>query len=223
LVNSIANLISLIYCVGPSESKSFNFIVGGDDFLVSKRKCSSGALEDSDISFVMENRSRELGMQFKFLLKKDYNSEDIEGCPVFYKYCIYKNKPMVPTSSVLERSFIPWNRNYSNNKKYIKFLWDLLPSLGTPGSHLLLFYKTYVDLVFSTYGVKLTFRDVVKSHTILANKMFVKKVIPFKHYEHLFGFEPNKNKRVGELLKLHRRSPSKDKIFEKFIEGVLSL
>lgn len=146
LLGSIINLIALIYCINPKNSKCFNFIVGGDDFLISAR--TDGILWE-EICDQMEEKSRELGMTFKYLKKKNYESEEVENCPSFYKYTIYKGFPTVPTSSVLERVFMPWNKIYNTDTKVLKFLRDVMPSLGKPMSHHLLYYD-YLSSILSS-------------------------------------------------------------------------
>jgi hypothetical protein len=150
LLGSIINLIALIYCVGPKISKDFNFIVGGDDFLISAR---NNKHEWDEILNLMEERSEEIGMKFKILKKKNYESKNIEDCPVFYKYTIYKGYPVVPTSAVLERVFMPWNKRYNTDKKVRKFLLDVMPSLGKPMSHHLLYYDYLSGVLSLTYPV----------------------------------------------------------------------
>jgi hypothetical protein len=137
ILGSIINLISLVFCIGPSQSRMFNFIVGGDDFLVC---CKNNSIDPDDLCEQMEHNSEVLGMKFKFLKIKQFNAENVEDCPVFYKYTIYKGFPVVPTSSVLERVFMPWNKSYNTSLSVKKFLYDVMPSLGKPMSHLLLYY-----------------------------------------------------------------------------------
>jgi hypothetical protein len=150
ILGSVINLLALIFCVGPERSKNFNFIVGGDDFLVAARNNKF----DCDLIFEqMEERSKCLGMNFKFIKKKKYNSDLIEECPVFYKYTVYKDFPVVPTSAVLERVFMPWNKNYNSDKKMLDFLYDVMPSLGKPMSHHLLFYS-YLSSTLSKIYLK---------------------------------------------------------------------
>lgn len=150
LLCSLVNLIVLIYCVGPEKSKNFNFIVGGDDFLVS---CKDGKVDPETLKVQFESRAKELGMKLKFLKTKFHESEKIEECPSFYKYCIFKNSPVVPTSAVLERVFMPWNKNYSNDVELLKFLWNVMPSLGRPFSHLYLYYDLLSKLCFIKFVI----------------------------------------------------------------------
>lgn len=137
IINSIINLLALIFIVGDEYSKDFNFIVGGDDFLVVSK---SGRLESDRLIERFEKLSGFVGLELKLFKEKVHNSKRIEDCPVFYKYTIYKGMPVVPTSSALERVFMPWNRNYGSDIKMREFLLDVMPSLGTPMSHLYLYY-----------------------------------------------------------------------------------
>jgi hypothetical protein len=137
LLGSIVNMIALVYCIGPEKSKEFNFIVGGDDFLVC---CKSNKYNSDVLKTEFEKRSTQLGMKLKFLKTKYHESTKVEDCPCFYKYTIYDNSPVTPPSAVLERVFMPWNKNYTNDNNLLEFLWNVLPSLGRPMSHLYMFY-----------------------------------------------------------------------------------
>lgn len=148
ILGSLINLIALVFCVGPEKSKDFNFIVGGDDFLVVAR---NNKFCDDEIKDLMENKAEELGMKFKFLETKHYESDEVEECPVFYKYTIYKGGPCVPTSSVLERTFMPWNKKYDTKVLLRKFLDDVLPSLGRPMTHHILYYDYLSSILFIRY------------------------------------------------------------------------
>jgi hypothetical protein len=86
------------------------------------------------------SRAKRLGMEIKFLEIKKHESSEIDDCPVFYKYTIWKRGPVVPPQALLERIFMPWNKNYDNLIKIHKFLWDVMPSLGKPMSHLYIYY-----------------------------------------------------------------------------------
>lgn len=224
LINSFANLIALNYCVGPKNSKSFNFIVGGDDFLISRRRDKFGncVLGDELLSEI-EQRSSELGMQFKFLKLKYYNSDEIEDCPTFYKYTIYKGKPVVPTSSVLERCYMPWNKTYNSKKKYLKFLRDVQPSLGTPMSHLLLFFKTLIHLTYLNTGLRLTYAEVIKSHMRLTEGMFNRKIYSDYILNFFTGEDILSKRDVASLLEKKNSSYNNKNLLKEFLslEGVL--
>jgi hypothetical protein len=144
IINSIINLLTLISLVGEEHSKDFNFIVGGDDFLVVSK---NGRVSPDLLIEKMEAGCGDLGMEFKYLKKKKHGSKLVEDCPVFYKYTIFKGHPVVPTSAVLERVFMPWNSNYTSDQRMREFLVDVMPSLGKPMSHLYLFY----DFLSSTF------------------------------------------------------------------------
>lgn len=221
LVNSIANLIALIYCVGPKQAKNFNFIVGGDDFLVSRKANSmADSFESFELQKKMEVKSSELGMEFKFLKNKFYNSNLIEECPVFYKYCIYKRRPVVPTSSVLERCFMPWNKDYSNSFKYLSFLEDVRPSLGTPLSHLLLYYKAYRDILYCITGIKVQYSEIIKSHQRSSDAMFMRKIFSPSLLTYFTGEDLTKKKDVAHLLSKNDHNKGKQGIVREFLRAL---
>jgi hypothetical protein len=174
LLGSIINLISLIYCAGPKNSKEFNFVVGGDDFLVSFKK--ENLYDPEFIKLRMTEKAKELGMNFKFLDIKQYNSAEIEDCPSFYKYTIYKGKPAVQTSAILERVFMPWNKSYNTDNQVLKFLVDVMPSLGTPMSHHLLYYEYYMYIHFKIFGYSPTLNYMVSWHQRVFDKMMSRKL-----------------------------------------------
>jgi hypothetical protein len=145
LLGSIINLIVLIYCIGPEKSKNFNFIVGGDDFLVG---CNSDKINEEEIIESFNANAIKLGMKLKFLKKKYWENTKIEDCPCFYKYTVFKNNPVVPPSAMLERVFMPWNKNYREDATLLQFLWDVMPSLGKPMSHLLIYYGYLSTMCF---------------------------------------------------------------------------
>jgi hypothetical protein len=64
VLGSLVNLIALIYCVGPNISKYFNFVVGGDDFLIA---CNSKRVVKDWLERRIRARSSDLGMKLKFL------------------------------------------------------------------------------------------------------------------------------------------------------------
>jgi hypothetical protein len=211
LINSIANLLALVYCVGPKNSKYFSFIVGGDDFIIS---CKSNKYNENDVSEMIFERAKTLGMNLKFLRIKHYNEEKIENCAMFYKYCIFNGAPAVPTSAVLERVFVPWNKDYSTKYKYYKFLKDVQPSLGTPRSHLLLYYMLLKKLTYNISGYKLTFSEIIRSHISHFNKMTDKDSASlFKYKSASFNVI---NKSVGYYLR-EKQGYTKHDFSERFL------
>jgi hypothetical protein len=136
-LGSIINLIAQIYCVGPTIARKFNFIVGGDDFVT---VCRDSDVNSTDIKEKFLKRARDLGMEVKFLDVKYHNAGKLDDCPTFYKYAIWKGCPVVPIKAMLERVFMPWNKRYGNLIAVEKFLWDVMPSLGRPMSHLYIYY-----------------------------------------------------------------------------------
>jgi hypothetical protein len=137
LLGSIINLIAQIYCIGPGIAKKFNFIIGGDDFVTA---CKDSKMNPFKIKEKFCERATDLGMEIKFLDIKHHNADKLEDCPTFYKYTVWKDCPVVPVKAMLERTFMPWNKEYVDLYAVQKFLWDVMPSLGKPMSHLYIYY-----------------------------------------------------------------------------------
>jgi hypothetical protein len=195
LLGSIINLVALIFCVGADRSSFFNFIVGGDDFLVSARRDS---ISVETLIDEMQTRSSVIGMTFKFLKVKKYESSNIEDCPVFYKYTIYKGRPVVPTSSVFERVFMPWNKSYNTETTFLKFLYDVMPSLGTPMSHHLLYYDLLQYSIYKVSSVKVSYQYLFEVHNFAFEQMMSRK-LAYKTFEYKSDSAPLR-KDVSSLL-----------------------
>jgi hypothetical protein len=187
LLGSIINLIALVYCIGPKRCKGYNFIVGGDDFLVSCRK------KTEEVESVKERflaRAKNLGMKIKFLDVKYADSIKLSDRPCFYKYVIYNNKPYTPPSAALSRIFMPWNKKYNTDSKILKFLKDIMPSLGMPGSHLYLYYKFYTEMIRDTTSFKnFDIKNVYDKHKLVYNKMMYSDCGAFEIYEAKYNQE----------------------------------
>lgn len=159
LFGSLINLVNLNYAFDSWDLKRTKFIVGSDDFLVS---CEYDFQED-DLEFVKE-KTAQIGIIFKILKLKSLNAEKLDDRPVFYKYTLDRGEPVVPTSVILERVFVPWNKNYKNDFDIMNFLYDLIPSLGAPRSSCLLFYYFFRDVYFKCTNVRMSIADVYSLH-----------------------------------------------------------
>jgi hypothetical protein len=200
VLGSLINLIALIYCVGPEISRFFNFVVGGDDFLIS---CNKNSIIKEWLSRRINSRAIKLGMKLKFLDFKQHNAESLSECPCFYKYVVYKGKPYVPPAAYLERVFMPWNRRYNDDMKLFKFLKDVMPSLATPSTHLWYYYKIYAkmhNLIFKNYNLKINPKDVFKIHNCLYNKMVGKGEVPTL-WDYKADSETEQRRLINHLLK----------------------
>jgi hypothetical protein len=175
MLGSIINLMSLLFCV-KKNFKTFNFIVGGDDFLIS---CKSN-VSDSFIESI-KDRVKMLGMRFKFLDKKFFNSNKISECPTFYKYCIYKGKAITPTQAMLERVLMPWNRGYKTDIELFQFLCDVMPSLGAPMSHLYIYYRFYQHMYRIVTGSHIRMSEIIAKHKAINDKMNLSKDVKLLH------------------------------------------
>jgi hypothetical protein len=169
LVGSILNLIALNYSFSDIKYSDRSFAVGGDDFVIFfKNKVKS--LDKLCDSATL--KATELGMEFKFLKKKNYhNSDNIDDFPVFYKYTVFKNVPVIPLESILERTLSPWNHKYKNNGEVLEFLDNLLPSLAYPTSSCFIFYYFYQYVLFRSTGNKISVNSLIISHMRIYDKM----------------------------------------------------
>jgi hypothetical protein len=168
ILGSVINLVNLLYCSEGFPSKDIRYIVGGDDFLVS----ISDSINSSEIIDRMKERSTEIGQLFKFLEVKQLSSSNILERPCFFKYTIDRNEPVVYPTALLERVFIPWNKDYRTNSAIIEFLYCLLPSLGSPRSFHIPYYMFYSSMFF-----KLTDRIKPVSEIFELHKMFYKRTM----------------------------------------------
>lgn len=159
LLGSLINNVNLAHCCEFKNLKKVNFIVGGDDFLISFFEKEG----EYGINKILSNADR-IGINFKFLKIKDFNSIYIEDRPCFYKYTIDRGEPVVPTSTVLERVFIPWNKSYDTNYSILTFLFDLFPSLAAPRSSLLLFYIFFSEMYEKVTSTKLPLSKIINMH-----------------------------------------------------------
>lgn len=188
LLGSVINLVNLLYCTQNFDDKKLKFIVGGDDFLVCLPK---GASAEEYINS-MEERAKEIGQLFKFLKEKDHLSVNILDRPCFFKYTIDRNEPVVFPTALLERTFMPWNKNYNTNFKIFEFLSDLIPSLGSPRSFHLPFYYFYKDIFKKVSGREIKIQEIFKIHKgvyykVLGGEKFYKKdsIKTFKNFSNL--------------------------------------
>lgn len=136
LYGSFVNFILQSYFNENYNSKKINYCIGGDDFLVGlKFKINDDHIDE------VNNKAFDCGWELKYLKKKSFNSKHIEDRPYFYKYTIDNNEPIISMTTLIERVFIPWNKNYNDFSKIYNFLLDIIPSLAAPRSHFLIFYE----------------------------------------------------------------------------------
>ena len=86
---------------------------------------------------------------------------------------------------MLERVFMPWNKNYAEGIDLVKFLQDLMPSLGTPATHLLLYYKYYYILCKKYLNINYTVDDIIKRHRMIHERMMLRSEFPRKHTDEI--------------------------------------
>lgn len=204
LLGSVINLVNLLYCTEQFNSKRIKFIVGGDDFLLSL----DDSLDSKAVKESMEERSLEIGQVFKFLEIKHLSDENILNRPCFFKYTIDRNEPVVFPTSLLERTFMPWNKKYNSNYKIIQFLNDLIPSLGSPRTIHFPFYAFYCSMYERVTKRKMNVSEIFSIHKsvynkILSGKRYYKKdnLIYFKN----FSLIPSASTSSAKYFKMFNR------------------
>lgn len=206
LLGSIINLLCLNYCIEKFNPKNFFFAVGGDDFVV----ICSKSITNFDIERIIE-RSTSLGMVFKFLKEKFLDAENLRDMPYFYKYTVRNGLPYVNTSDILERVFIPWNKNYGSSLKYLNFLEDQFPQLGYPNASLLPFYSIYVNV----------FRRVHKKTKITVGSVYAMHFKLFEKYTSKLYFKSLSDKKDEIFTFLKNTDYSKLNMNSKVLLGYL--
>lgn len=164
ILGSLINGINLLHCCRHISSKRVNLIVGGDDFLIP-------VFTKIDDSFIdkMNSEADEIGIKFKILKRKFLDAKEIEDKPCFYKYTVDGGEPVVPTSTILERVFIPWNKKYRNDYEILKFLFDVIPSLASPRSSVMLFYLFFSKMYLRVTGREYSISSIVNLHRGIYN------------------------------------------------------
>lgn len=131
-------------------------------------------------------------MIVKFFKKKLHsNSTNVDDYPVFYKYTVFQGVTIVPVTSIMERILSPWNRKYKTNFEVIKFLDNVLPSLGFPSGGCYIFYFFYKYLYFRLTGEIYSTSSLVKRHYRLYKKMISSEML---HYDLKRDYNPFKRK-----------------------------
>lgn len=171
LFGSFINLLMQIYFNLDKDNKRINYCIGGDDLLIIYFSlCPTNLIS----TLILE--AEKIGWEFKFLVSKNVNADAISDLPVFYKYCICGMKPITPTVNVLERVFLPWNKRYKTDADILKFLIDLMPTLGHPGTHLFHYYNFYCYMYRRVFSEEITLGDVITRQTDLFNKVINDKI-----------------------------------------------
>lgn len=160
LLGSIINIIALLKCLDDIPAKEIKFCIGGDDHLIIFQKKKL----DQSFCDIIADKAEKIGMKFKFLLIKDFNSSKSDDRPIFYKYTIDRGEPIIPLSSLLERCFIPWNKSYNNNIKIFEFVRDVMPSLGSPRSTHLLYYALYKSVYKRLFQEDISYAQIFRIH-----------------------------------------------------------
>jgi hypothetical protein len=197
ILGSIINLIALNYCFSSVKYHERSFAVGGDDFdIFFKNKIN-------DLEALCEHANEnalEIGMEFKFLKIKEYKySSNIDDYPVFYKYTVFEGYPVIPLESILERTLSPWNKKYNNNFEVLKFLDNLLPSLGYPTSACYIYYYYYQYVYYRCTGKACEISTIITSHFRMYDKMCKVGSTP----KELFNFYSKEDKNSRNIFSQH--------------------
>jgi predicted small metal-binding protein len=176
LSGSIINLLVQCHISRELPQKRIRYIIGGDDFL----RCHLDKLSESQVDKIKEN-IEEINWKFKFLDEKWLDAKEINSRPYFYKYTIDRNEPVISTTTLLERTFIPWNKKYSNNYEVFKFLIDLLPSLAAPRSHFILFYQFLADFRTRFLKIETTKAEIFEMHSSIYRRVMKGEVLLKDH------------------------------------------
>ncbi len=213
LLGSIINLVNLIYCSGEFDTKKIKYVVGGDDFCVSV----SDELNVDKIIEGMFTKAESIGQVFKILEKKNLSAKNFNERPSFYKYTIDNNEPVINPTAMLERVFLPWNKNYCSNSSILEFLNDLIPSLGAPRSYHIIFYEFYSSIFFNVTGRHKAISEVYLEHLKVYQKLMngsrfyrkkdVGEFINFKYIKNNFEHLTAKNVHIILLKKKLRSFP----------------
>lgn len=166
LYGSYINLMNLIHCNRKKPQKKTRYIVGSDDFLI----ISDVPVSESYLDEVSKN-GEEIGYRFKILSLKDIEATSLEDRPVFFKYTLDRGEPVVPASVIYERTLLPSNKKYKTNLQVFKFLHDLIPSLGAPRSHCILFYHFYCLHYERCFGRRMSIEEVFRYHQTMFDKL----------------------------------------------------
>ena len=209
LYGSFINLLNLVHCCSNKNLKKVKFIIGGDDFLIS----SEDKMDEYDLDHI-SNKSKEIGIIFKVLKFKSFDSPNTDDRPIFYKYTIKKGEPITPIGAVIERVFTPYNKRYKNNFELLTFLDEFLPSLAAPRSHLLLFYKFYSELFSIVTKREYTIADAYKEHLIVYNKVISRKI-----NNRLLNASETINSFKGINLYSSKSGIPSENIFKSFVGG----
>jgi hypothetical protein len=172
-LTSIINLVMQIFFTIKFDQKKINYAIGGDDMLIIMFEYNRNIKEE-----VLENCMK-VGWEFKILELKNFNNDSFDDRPVFFKYTLDDGEPVVPPKAVYERMLLPWNKRYNSNAEILLFLQDLLPSIGAPRTHLLMFYLYYAYIHFSTFNEKISITDVYLRHNYYYEKV-VNKTLKIK-------------------------------------------
>lgn len=127
------------------------------------------------------------GMKLKFMHKRNnLIGKKIKFFPTFFKYTVYKGRPLLQVDTIIERMLIPWNKKYNNTREVRDFLRNLMPSLGHPATSCIPFYLyySYINNLLRKDGERqYTIKDAMKLHCNIFEKLINKPQILRNYYK----------------------------------------
>jgi len=172
LIGTIINMIALAFCTAQINAAKMNFVVGGDDFDIA---CFKKDLHIKRFINEFTKRASILGMRVKFLVNKSTSGLNTSLLPCFYKYVVVDDSPAIPTENALERAFMPWNKSYSSDSDVLDFLNDVMPSLGQPRTHLIMYYLYYKYIFEKVFKRKKNLSEIISYHKVIYDSMMLRK------------------------------------------------
>lgn len=126
-------------------------------------------------------------MSLKFLLKRNnLIGRRINVFPTFFKYTVYKGRPLVKVDTIVERMLIPWNNKCNNTKEVRDFLRNIIPTLGHPSTACIPFYLyySYLNNLLRKEGERqYTIKDAMILHCYVFSKIMNKPQILKNYYK----------------------------------------
>lgn len=170
LLGSMCNFLFQVEFHIDFDNRLINYVIGGDDFVNLFKVFIENIIE------IVNKKCADVGWEFKFLKIKDFKAKLIKDRPCFYKYTLDDNEPIIPTSALFERFMLPWNKIYKSDLELLVFLNDLIPSLGSPRSHHIMFYRYYKNIYFRAFNNDISIEDVYRRHIYFYDKVVNKSL-----------------------------------------------
>lgn len=146
-------------------------------------------------------------MTLKFFYKRNnLIGKRINFFPTFYKYTVYKGRPLVQVDTIIERMLLPWNKKYDNNKEIRDYLRNIIPTLGHPATSCLPFYLyySYINNLIRKEGERqYTIKDAMVLHCYVFEKLMNKPQILKNYYKwkskNFLNYKMSEMKKIEKL------------------------